>query len=325
MFMKVFMVFLEVTSWPIALACLYVFAWRPMRKTGRLTVDGALTIAFVTVWPQDPISGYSGNWFTYNAWMFNRGNWTNSIPFATGTAKPGAMAVEPLLVIGGIYTWIFLIGTLGGCALMKKLKARRPHWNKVKLVLACLVGSWIFDIILEGVLFMPLGIWSYPGGHFAIFPDTYHKFPLTEMLTAGTCFAVTICIRFFRNDKGETIADRGLENTGYSDRKKNILRAFAMIGIMQAVLLVFYNVPNSWTATRSTEWPADLQKRSYLTDGICGAGTDQACPGPNVPMYRNDNQNPLRGGSAHLDPNGNLVVPPDATLPTEVPFDVPPK
>jgi len=62
-------------------------------------------------------------------------------------------------------------------------------------------------------------------------------------------------------------------------------------------------------------------KWSYLTDFICGEGTDQMCPGPAVPQYRNNNHNP-NGGSAHLDPNGHLVVPPDTQLPSLVPFDI---
>ena len=92
-----------------------------------------------------------------------------------------------------------------------------------------------------------------------------------------------------------------------------------MIGITHVALFAIYNLPNSWVATHSTAWPADLQERSYLTDGICGAGTDKMCPGPAVPQVRNDNGNP-NGGSAHLDPQGRLVVPPGTQLPPPVPF-----
>src|SRR5262245_47109738 len=44
------------------------------------------------------------------------------------------------------------------------------------------------------------------------------------------------------------------------------------------------------------------------------------CPGPAVPQFRNYNHNP-DGGSAHIDPDGNLGVPPDTVLPSMVPFD----
>jgi hypothetical protein len=39
-----------------------------------------------------------------------------------------------------------------------------------------------------------------------------------------------------------------------------------------------------------------------------------------VPQFRNNNHDP-NGGSAHLDPDGNLVVPPNTVLPPLVPFE----
>lgn len=320
-YMKVAIVFFQITCIPAALACIYFLVVRPWRREGKLTVDGALTIAFATLWFQDPLSAYSGHWFTYNAWALNYGSWVNSIPFATGKAAPGEMVVEPILIIPGVYVWVFVLTMFLGCWVMRRARNRWPQLSNVKLALICIGVMWAFDVVFEGVIFMPLGVWEYPGGHFNIFPDTYHKFPLTEMVTAGSLFAAVAMLRFFKNDRGETLADRGLESLKVSDRRKSVLRALAMIGAVHAIMFVTYNVANTWTATRSAEWPADLQQRSYLTNGICGEGTDQACPGPAVPQFRNDNRNP-DGGSAHLGPEGRLVVPPDTVLPPLVPFDV---
>ena len=320
-FMKVAIMFFQVTSIPGALACIYFFVIKPFRRDGKLSVDGAFVIAFCTLWFQDCLSAYSGHWFTYNAWAVNFGSWVNSIPFATAKAAPGAMVLEPILIVPGCYVWIFTIVMFTGAWVMRTARKRWPNLSSVQLAAICFLAMFVFDVILEGIIFMPLGIWEYPGGHFSIFPNTYHKFPLTEMFTAGGMFAAVAVLRFFKNDRGETLADRGLELLKVSDRRKSMLRALAMIGAVHAIMLVFYNIPNTWTATRSAEWPADLQKRSYLTDFICGDGTDQMCPGPAVPQFQNDNRNPS-GGSAHLDPNGNLVVPPDTKLPNLVPFEV---
>ena len=320
-FMKIAVMFFQVSSIPGALACWYFFVIKPWRRDGRLSVDGAMVIAFSTLWFQDCLSAYSGHWFTYNAWALNFGSWVNSIPFATGKAAPGAMVLEPILIVPGCYVWIFTIVMFTGAWVMRTARKRWPHISNVKLAAICFVAMFVFDIILEGIIFMPLGVWEYPGGHFSIFPNTYHKFPLTEMITAGGMFAGVAILRFFKNDRGETLADRGVESLQVSDRRKSVLRALAITGAVHAIMLVFYNIPNTWTATRSAEWPTDLQKRSYLTDFICGEGTDQMCPGPAVPQYRNNNHNP-NSGSAHLDPNGHLVVPPDTHLPSLVPFDI---
>jgi hypothetical protein len=318
-FMKVAVVFFEVISIPAILACFYFLVVKPWRRDGKLSVDGALTIAFATVWFQDPLSAYSGTWFTYNAWALNFGSWVNSVPFATGKAAPGAMLVEPILIVPGAYVYCFVVAMFAGSWVMRTARNRWPQLSAVKLGAICVIAMFAFDIVLEGVMFMPLGIWEYPGGHFNIFPNTYHKFPLTEMITAGSAFAAVAILRFFKNDRGETLADRGVESLKVSDRRKSALRALAMIGFVNMLFFVLYNVLNTWTATRMADWPADLQQRSYLTNGLCGEGTDQMCPGPANPQFRNDNRDP-NGGSAHLDPNGNLVVPPHTTLPTMVPF-----
>jgi hypothetical protein len=68
-----------------------------------------------------------------------------------------------------------------------------------------------------------------------------------------------------------------------------------------------------WTSSHTSSYPADVQKRSYFTDGICGAGTDTACSGPNVPI-------PVGNSSARVGPNGTLTVPKGTALPKLVPL-----
>jgi hypothetical protein len=167
---------------------------------------------------------------------------------------------------------------------------------------------------------MPGGIWEYPGGHVALlFGNSYHKYPLQEMLTAPTVLTAVACIRFFLNDRGETIAERGLDQLRGTPRRKLLIRTLAMIAVVHLCMFVGYTLPNTWLGLHSTVWPADLQKRSYLTDYVCGAGTNRACPGPGVPNARNDNGD-SNGGSAYLSASGTLVVPRNTKLPRLVPF-----
>src|SRR5262249_45292553 len=319
-YMKVAIIFFEVISIPAVLAVIYFFVIKPWRRDGKLSVDGAMVIAFSTLWFQDPLATYSGHWLTYNAWSLNFGSWVNSVPFASAKAAPGAMLVEPILIVPAAYMYCFVIAMFFGSWVMRRARNRWPHMSAVKLAAICVVALWAFDIILEGIIFMPLGVGQSPGGPLNIFPHTSHKSPITEMLTAGSAFAAVAILRFFKNDRGETLADRGVESLKVSDRRKSVLRALAMVGAVNVLFFGLYNVANTWTATRMADWPVDFQSGSYLTNGLCGEGTDQMCPGPAVPQFRNNNHDP-NGGSAHLDPNGNLVVPPNTTLPSMVPFD----
>src|ERR1700722_18678998 len=59
-FMKGAVVSFEVISIPPILACFYFLVVKPWRRDGKLSVDGALTIAFATLWFQDPLSAYRG-------------------------------------------------------------------------------------------------------------------------------------------------------------------------------------------------------------------------------------------------------------------------
>lgn len=318
-FMKVNAIFWQVVSIPLALAVIWWYVVRPWRRERDLGVDGCLVIAFSLLWFQDPLSNYAGPWFTYNTWLFNRGSWTNDVPGWLSYGSPGHMVGEPLLMIPALYVYWFVLAMIVGCWVMRTVATRRPQASGLTLVAACFAFMCLFDLVFEGLIWMPLGTWTYAGGQWSLFPSTYHKFPLNDMVTVAAVLTSVSCIRFFRNDRGQTIAERGIERVGGSSRKRLAVRVFAMIAVVQAAML-FYTVPNAWFGMHSTTWPADLQKRSYLTGGLCGDGTDRACPGPGVPLLRNDNAHPGRG-SAHVDPAGRLVIPDSSNLRPAVPFD----
>jgi Spirocyclase AveC-like len=318
--MKVCLVGWQVVSLPAALGLLYWFVIRPWRRDRRVGVDGILVIAFLTMWWQDPISSYGGHWFTYNTWMINRGSWVNSIPGWSSFGKPGAMLSEPVLFTPGAYSYIFVIVMFFGCRIMRRTQTRFPRISNLGLIAVCFVAMYVFDVILEGLLWLPMGVFAYQGGHWGIFANTYHKFPLHEGLTIGSVFTAVACIRYFTNDRGQTVVEHGINEVRGGAARKFATRAFAMIAAVQLAMFVGYNVPNFWVGTHSTAWPADIQKRSYFTSGICGEGTDRACPGPGVPLVRNNNGDPAKT-SAYVAPNGTLVIPPGTRIPPVVPFD----
>ena len=165
-----------------------------------------------------------------------------------------------------------------------------------------------------------LGIWEYPGGRgFAIFSGTYHAFPINEIVTVSATFTAIACLRYFRNNRGQTLVERGSEQLRMLEGKQMVVRALALVAGVHVALFLTYTVPNAWIGMHSKEWQQDLLDRSYLTDGLCGAGTDRACPGPGVPLSRNDNTDSGRG-SAYLTPNGKAVIPKNTQLPATYPF-----
>jgi hypothetical protein len=318
--MKVGLTAWQIGSIPATLSLVGWFVVRPWIRDRHIGVDGLLVIAFMTMWFQDPISSYGGHWFTYNTWMINRGSWVNSIPGWNSFGKPGAMLSEPILFTPFAYCYIFVIVMFFGSWVLRRLHARFPRMSKLGLILSCYAVMCAFDFVLEGLVWLPMGIFAYQGGHWGIFADTYHKFPVHEALTIGATFAAVACLRYFANDKGQMVFERGADEIRGGAAKKTGVRALATIAVVQLVFLITYNVPNFWVGTHSTTWPKDIQQRSYFTSGICGAGTDRVCPGPTIPLNRNDNAHPETGGAAYVGPGGVLIVPPKSTIPAVIPF-----
>ena len=261
-----------------ALGFLYWFLVRPWRRERTVTTDGLLVAAFATLWFEDPLSAYYGHWFTYNSNLVNLGSWVKDVPGWLSAGKPGAMLVEPILVIPMVYVYFIMIGAMLGCWVMRRAEARWPQLSAIQLVGICLVAMAALDFVAEGLIWLPLGFWEYPGGVGMLFPSTYHKYPINEMLTIAVTFTGIASLRYFRDDQGRTLVERGLDRLRVGGARRTALRFLAILFAVHAILFLGYNVPNSWVGAHSGPWPADLVKRSYFTDYLCGAQTNSACP-----------------------------------------------
>ena len=274
---------------PLAgLVVLYWFVIRPWRRERRIGIDGLMAIAFLTLSFHDPLSAYIGHWYTYNAWQVNMGSWVNSLPGALAPGTPDHQVAYPLLIVPGAYVVVFLLVTMMGAAIMRGAKARWPAIPRLGVAAICFAVMVPFDIVFEGIVFMPMGSWEYPGGHIKIFADTYHAYPLNEALTTGAIFTMFACIKYFTNDRGQSLAERGAERLGGGPIRVTTVRMLAVTGLVTLAMTIGYTLPNTWFGAHSTAWNQDIQKRSYLTY-TCGEGPGVACPAPDVPLLRNDN------------------------------------
>jgi len=313
---------IALTTWQIAgvfvaVAFLYWFVIRPWRRDGRPSTDGLLLIACFILYFQDPLGNYFNHWFAYNTTLIQFGSWVNEIPGWMSYGEPGAMLSEPLVFTGAFYIWAFFGLAVIGSWVMRKAKARWPRLGALGLLGITFAVMVLADLVLEGLIMMPLGAYHYAGAHEPmIFAGRYHQFPVWEAILAGALFTGLAALRYFRNDRGETVAERGLDKLSVSQRRKTLLRFLALVGATQAIMLASYNIPAAmFLGAHTAAWPESIQKRSYFTNYLCGAGTDRMCPGPGVPNDRGSD-------GAHLSPTGDLVIPPAARLPRgPVPFD----
>ena len=264
---------------------LYWFVLRPWLREKRLTTDSYIMLGctFASGW--DALSNTGQYWFTYNAYLINRGSILSVMPTTLSPHAPGSAEAWPLFFINTLYGNFVIVAMLM-CALLRFVKAKQPQISTLGLIAICFVLGAIADFIIEGLVLLPLGFWSYAGGHWAINADTYYKFPLHEAICAGSVFASLTCLRFFVDDRGQTIVERGLDKVVASPLQKSFMRATAVMGATILIFIVTYHIPQGFLALHSTEWPDDVKNRSYLTNRICGPQVNLACPGPNTPIAR---------------------------------------
>lgn len=256
-----------------------VWLWRTCRRDGRLSLEAIIALAWTPLWWWDAVYNWPRTIFMYNAYFVNRGNWTAYVP---GWVNPtGPLLPEPILFVGLMYFYIpVLIGVW--CAwVMRGAKRRWPALGVAGLVAVGLGACMLLDLLLEAI-WVRTQLYAYSGTVHAwsLWGGETYQFPVYEAIFWGAAWASTGILFYFRDDRGRTRVDRGL------DRVKSLrwhapLRILAYGGFFNLVFVIYTAI--MWYISFSMDaTPADYP--SWLRAGMCGEGTAYACPGPQVPI-----------------------------------------
>lgn len=292
---------MDVIEFGVAAAAIFAGYWfviRPWRRERRLTFDGMLYISSLLMClASDPWGAILRPVYVYNSYMFNLGCPQCQNPLFVGSNMQ-THYVEPLVAVTGFYGMMLFPGILVTCWIMRKLRARYPGLSDGKLVLAMLPIAFLLDLV--EVPWMLLGLWSYPIAwpSLTILYGHYYQYPLHEGFFMAFVWVGFGSIRFFRNDKGQSLVERGIDELRVSTRRRTFIRQLAVFGAMMMVVTVFYYVPYQLIAMKGSDWPADIVKRPYFTHGLCGPGTQVACGGKSYPI--------MLDTSATITPGGQL-------------------
>lgn len=289
----------DIASVVLTVLVIWWFIWRPWRRDGHLSFDGLFVLAIETTYWLDIIQNYGKVSVLYNSALFNRGSWYQFIP---GWMVPNSQnIVESPFFAGLSFFWIEFLPLLAACWFMKKAQARWPHMGKLGLAAVCFAFLALIELACEPPWAL-LGIYTWPNAieGFTIFKDHYYQFPLYETLVWTACWTAMACVRYFKNDKGETLVERGLGRLKATGKKRTFIRFLALAGAMN--LFTFgYEATMAFISLNGDPWPQDIVKRSYFTNNLCGPGTGYACPVEGAPI-------PVRG-SAYINERGELVDP----------------
>jgi hypothetical protein len=296
----------EVLNVIVLALILWLVLIRPWKRTGRITLDGMFCVVFALLIWQDPLSNYFQTSVTYSALQTNFGSWVMHIP--GWYAPKGNLYGWPIVWGPCAYVYFLLASIHAGGFIMRKAKQRWPQATRLQLVLLCYFTLAIADLVGE-IVWVRLGLYTFIGPPYrslTLFYGHWYQFPLYETFFFALPLTAWACLRHFRNDKGQTFVERGVESLRVSDRQKSALRFFALLGVCNVIFLGLYNVPMQWFGVRTTAPVEDILDRSYIMNGVCGQGTSFACPGADIPIPR--------PGSQVVDPSGRLVEP-DAPAP----------
>ena len=254
---------------------------KPWRRTGELSWDGMLCIIAFTLWFQDPIDNYFNFGFSYNAYLINMTSWATYIP---GWESPRQENFpEPLFLNGGMYL-IFLCGftILGGKIMTKCRTSWLPNQSVLVHLLVVFIAFFIADFIVESI-YCRLEIFAYGGTYhpLTLWAGEYYQFPLYESACVGGTVAALTALRYFKDDKGLSFAERGLHTLKLSKPAKKAVSFLAVLGMAHAIFFVVFFVPFNWFTLKADSYP---KMSSYLRYDICGQGTPYACPSREVPI-----------------------------------------
>ncbi|NKI16051.1 spirocyclase AveC family protein [Spongiibacter sp. KMU-166] len=305
------MVCLEVQQWGLflgMLALLWFKAFRPRLQTGSFTFDGLMVMTFSLMWWSDPFYNYFTPGFNYNAYFINLGSWVGHAP---GWMSPNSTQIaQPLIWLPGVYTCAFFAMVLIVNWIFRKTRERWPSMSPV--------GMWLvafFPMVVAGTIweasFMVMGSHSYASTirSFSLNPGHYYAFPIYQGITASLLYTTWGAMRFYRNDRGLSFAENGIERLNVSNHVKGWMRFFAVSGAITGIFFVFYHIPNAMIALRGDAWSEDVQSRSYFVTELCGPWSDVACPDPRIPFPRGEQ-------SLYIGPDGRLVIPEGVSLPS---------
>lgn len=257
-------------------AIIWVYLLRPWIRERRLTRDGLLLIAFVTMAWQDTTLNYFRHWFTYNTAAINLGSWDNHIP---GWQSPHANLLPLPLAFYAAYGSVVFAAVVFGNWLIRRYAQRHPGAGSFHLLAVAFGHYAAFGVVLEQI-FLRAGLYTYPGkvGP-TLFAGHYYQYPLLEGLSFISVMTAWWAARFFHDDRGETVAERGADRLRIGEKSRTWVRFLALTGLFNLVFLLFYSLPTALIGASSGDWIKDVQDRSYFMYG-CGLDEDPNCPVP---------------------------------------------
>ncbi|WP_371483527.1 spirocyclase AveC family protein [Kitasatospora sp. NBC_00315] len=159
-------------------------------------------------------------------------SWGPYVPGWRGL-PPGMEAELPLVTFSLGST--VLLGVLGCCQVMTRARDRWPGIRPWQLVGLAFLTAVVFDLSEPFISFAGVSVWSRALPAVTLWSGAWYQFPLYQLVGTGLASGSLSAIRFFRDERDETVVERGAWRL--PGRIRPWVRFLAVVGTVNAVML----------------------------------------------------------------------------------------
>jgi Spirocyclase AveC-like len=279
LWMKIVAHSIEVITPLVFLWTLVQFVIKPWRREGEISSDGLMVLALITLYWQNTLPNYLSYGTLLSSAFTNFGSWYQYIP---GWLSPNMRRLPEAPIAWGLCyaCWFVFLPMKAGAKFTHWFGRRHPALSAARIFLAAYAGFMLLDFVLEGT-FLRTGMYAYAGTIHSVtlFAGHTYQFPIPEILTWGLAWTVYATIYAYRDDKGMTIVERGIDKLRVGRKRQKLMRFLALVAVFNLVFLA-QNAIMIVIATHADRWPTGY--KSYLVNGICGPHSSYDCSAPNV-------------------------------------------
>jgi hypothetical protein len=269
-----------ITGW-----LLWHYVIGPKLRTGRFSFDGLFFLACWLMFFQEPWIDWISYQFQYATTFVNFGSWLPHIP---GWSSPNGQLIPVPLVYFTAYLWMTGMAGYLGSRYMSYQRRKDPARSVFRLIVQTYLVMIVADVIVELIMTRTQLIsYSATIPALTLFAGTDHQFPLYEPLSWPGTFIILSCLHFFRDDRGRSWPERGIDTLRFPrEGLRTFARFLTLVGACQLAILIAFNIPYSFYALHAGPMPKPFIERAWRNGGVCGPATAYDCPDPKLPIAR---------------------------------------
>ncbi|HEX9834530.1 MAG TPA: spirocyclase AveC family protein [Mycobacterium sp.] len=252
----------------ISLAVMAAFVWycvvKPLRQTGKLSLDGKFVIGGLICFVADAFLNVQQYLFAWNSENVNRGVWVQFMPFHAPEA-PSRYA-ESLIWGPPMYIYFCAGVAIGACYEAKKVRRRWPKISKFQLFVLIFIFEFLFDFLVENGVIRSTHAYAFAKTYepLTLWAGEVHQFPIYESILVAFVGCVFTWARMEAEDRppGQSPIEVGVQRWRPSFQPH--VRNLAVLGFCMVTLVFVYHLPFNWLGVIGTS-VADMP--SYLLPG----------------------------------------------------------